>query len=70
MDILGTLPVWAQLLIAFLVAGVLIVMNVGWLIQARGWLEQQRQRRPGSAPGSTNASAGPTTSTGPERNRA
>jgi hypothetical protein len=45
MDILGTLPVWAQLLIAFLVAGVLIVMNVGWLIQARGWLEQQKQRR-------------------------
>jgi hypothetical protein len=46
MDILGTLPVWAQLLIAFLVAGVLIVMNVGWLIQARGWLEQQRRKPP------------------------
>ena len=52
MDVLGTLPVWAQLLIAFLVAGVLVVMNVGWLIQARGWLEQQRQRRPASLPGS------------------
>ena len=51
MDVLGTLPVWAQLLIAFLVAGVLIVMNVGWLIQARGWLEQQKQRRAGNAPG-------------------
>jgi hypothetical protein len=46
MDVLGTLPVWAQLLIAFLVAGLLVVMNLGWLIQARGWLEQQRRRPP------------------------
>ena len=53
MDILGTLPVWAQLLIAFLVAGVLIVMNIGWLIQARGWLNQQKQRR-AATPGQTN----------------
>jgi hypothetical protein len=45
MDILGTLPVWAQLLIAVLVAGVMIVMNLGWLIQARGWLDQQKRRR-------------------------
>jgi hypothetical protein len=57
MDALSALPVWAQLLIAFLVAGVLIVMNVGWLMQARGWLERQGQRRPRSnsqpAPGTT-----------------
>ena len=45
MDILGALPVWAQLLIAFLVAGVLIEMNIGWLIQARGWLDRQKQQR-------------------------
>jgi hypothetical protein len=45
MDILGTLPVWVQLLIAFLVAGVLVVMNIGWLIQARGWLDRQRRQR-------------------------
>jgi hypothetical protein len=45
MDALYALPVWAQLLIAFLVAGVLIVTNVGWLIQARAWLERQGQRR-------------------------
>jgi hypothetical protein len=45
MDALYALPVWAQLLIAFLVAGVLIVMNIGWLIQARGWLERQGRRR-------------------------
>jgi hypothetical protein len=45
MDALGTLPVWAQLLIAFLVAGVLIVLNLGWLLQARGWLDRQKQRQ-------------------------
>jgi hypothetical protein len=76
MDILGTLPVWAQLLIAVLVAGVLIVMNVGWLIQARGWLErQQQQRRAGGAPSTGTTPTGTTsTSTGstarPERDRA
>jgi hypothetical protein len=48
MEILGSLPVWIQLLIAVLVAAVLVVMNIGWLMQARGWLEQQRHRR---APG-------------------
>ena len=69
MDVLGTLPVWAQLLIAFLVAGVLVVMNVGWLIQARGWLDQQKQRR---SPGAPTHGTGPAT-TPParsERNRA
>jgi hypothetical protein len=47
MDVLGTLPVWIQLVIVVLVAAVMIVMNIGWLIQARGWLERQSQRRPG-----------------------
>jgi hypothetical protein len=46
MDILGSLPVWIQLLIAVLVAAVLVVMNIGWLMQARGWLEQQRRKPP------------------------
>jgi hypothetical protein len=55
MDILGTLPVWAQLLIAFLVAGVLVVMNVGWLMQARGWLEQQKQPRAKTQGGTSTA---------------
>lgn len=49
MEVFGTLPVWVQLLIGFLAAGVLLVMNVGWLIQARGWLEQQRQKRTGAS---------------------
>jgi hypothetical protein len=69
MDVLGTLPVWAQLLIAFLVAGVLIVMNVGWLMQARGWLEQQRQRRPGAERGPGGEPARPASPARPERDR-
>ena len=70
MDILGTLPVWVQLVIAVLVAGVLIVMNVGWLIQARGWLEQQKQRRAGGAPGTGTTPPGAPTSARPEGDRA
>jgi hypothetical protein len=59
MDALYALPVWAQLLIAFLVAGVLIAMNVGWLIQARGWLQRQGQRQRGDSTGGVASS--PTT---------
>ena len=71
MDILGTLPVWVQLVIAFLVAAVLIFMNIGWLIQARGWLErQQSQRRAGGAPGTGNSPIGSATQERPERDRA
>ncbi len=60
MDVLGTLPVWAQLLIAFLVAGVLIVMNIGWLMQARGWLDQQKRRRGNAEHGAGSPEAGST----------
>ena len=55
MDALSALPVWAQLLIVFLVAGLLILMNVGWLLQARAWLERQKQRRTGGEPGTSTA---------------
>ena len=48
------------------VAGVLIVMNLGWLIQARGWLDQQKQRRAGGAPGTGARTTSPTRS---ERDR-
>ena len=48
MDVLGALPVWAQLLIGFLVGGILILLNLGWLLQAKGWLDRQKQRQ-GSA---------------------
>jgi len=60
MDILTGLPVWAQLLIAFLVAGVLIVMNIGWLIQARGWLQHQGRRRAGGTGTTGTSTTGPT----------
>jgi len=49
MDILTGLPVWIQVVIAFLVAALLVVMNIGWLIQARGWLQQQGKRRAGGS---------------------
>ena len=82
MDVLGTLPVWVQLLIAVLVAGVLIVMNIGWLMQARGWMEQQKQRRSVAGRGTgtttgartsgttTAATTGTTPPARPERDRA
>ena len=58
MDILQGLPVWIQLVIAFLVAAVLIFMNIGWLIQARAWLQRQGQRPPtGTGTASTPPSA-------------
>jgi len=47
MDVLSSLPVWMQVAIAVLVAGVLVVMNIGWLMQARSWLARQSQRQPG-----------------------
>lgn len=51
MDILGSLPVWLQVVMAVLIAAVLIFMNVGWLIQARAWLERQSKgRTPGTLP--------------------
>jgi hypothetical protein len=53
MDILGTMPVWLQFVIVVLVATVLIFMNIGWLLQARSWLERQSKgRTPGTMPGS------------------
>jgi hypothetical protein len=67
MDVLGTLPVWAQLLIVFLVAGVLVVMNLGWLIQARGWLDRQKQQRSGDQTGAGTGPASAPPPTAPER---
>lgn len=45
MDIFGNLPTWAVLLISFLAAAVLVLLNIGWLLQARGMLEQYSRRR-------------------------
>jgi hypothetical protein len=66
MDILGTLPVWTQLVIVVLVAAVLIFMNIGWLIQARAWLTKQGQRRPGAF---TPTPGAPTSTTRSQRDR-
>ena len=72
MDVLGTLPVWVQLLIAVLVAGVLIVMNLGWLMQARGWMQQQQQnrRRLDAERGTGTTTTATTPPARPERDRA
>lgn len=59
MDVLGALPVWAQLLIAFLVGGILILLNFGWLMQAKGWLDRQKQRQGGTAQPSGEKPAAP-----------
>ena len=70
MDVFGTLPVWVQLLIGFLVAGVLIVMNIGWLIQARGWLDQQKRRQRGTGATTGTTTAGTPAAARSERDRA
>ena len=44
MEAFQTLPGWAQLLIGLLAAAVLVVLNVGWLLQARGWMHGQQQK--------------------------
>lgn len=44
MEAFQALPGWAQLVIALLGATVLVVLNVGWLMQARGWLQGQQQK--------------------------
>jgi hypothetical protein len=44
MEAFQALPGWAQLLIALVAAAVLVVLNVGWLMQARGWMKGQQQK--------------------------
>jgi hypothetical protein len=44
MEAFQALPNWIQAVIALLVAAVLIVLNYGWLMQARGWLQSQQQK--------------------------
>lgn len=45
MNVFGDLPSWAVVLLAVLAAGVLLLLNVGWLLQAKGMLEQMAQKR-------------------------
>lgn len=44
MDVLATLPAWVKVLGAFLAGGVLVALNIGWLLQARAFLEGQKRR--------------------------
>lgn len=49
MEAFQALPAWAQFFLALVIAGVLLLLNIGWLMQARGWFqaeaEKQRRRR-------------------------
>jgi hypothetical protein len=67
MDILQGLPVWIQLAIAFLVAAVLIFMNIGWLIQARSWLQRKGTPPPGGSAGTRATPSGTLPSAPAER---
>ncbi len=53
MDALQALPSWAQFFLALVVGGLLLMLNVGWLMQARGWLEAARQKQRAGRPGMT-----------------
>ena len=44
MEALQSIPAWAQLLIGLLAAAVLVVLNVGWLLQARAWMQGQQKK--------------------------
>ena len=48
MNVFGTLPTWAIVILVLLVAAVLLLQNIGWLLAARGLLDAQR--RTGRAP--------------------
>lgn len=77
MEALQALPGWAQFFLALIVGGLLLLLNVGWLMQARSWLEaakqKQQQRRRGSTSvgtgtGTTSRTAGEPTSPSPHVN--
>ena len=44
MDVLTVLPVWAIILLSLLAAGILIVLNFGWLLAAKAMLGGRRHR--------------------------
>lgn len=45
MEAFQSLPAWAQLFLALVLGGILLLLNIGWLMQARGWLERARQEQ-------------------------
>jgi Tfp pilus assembly protein PilO len=44
MDTLTALPVWVQLVLGVLAAVVLVVMNAGWLLAAKGQLDARKRQ--------------------------
>ena len=44
MDALTALPVWVQLLLGVLAAVMLVVLNAGWLLAAKGQLDERRRK--------------------------
>jgi hypothetical protein len=64
MDVFGTLPGWAIVLLALLLAGIVLAQNIGWLLAARGLLDAARPAAP-TAPLSEAACAGVRASEGP-----
>jgi hypothetical protein len=43
MSVFGTLPTWAIVILAVLVAAILLLQNIGWLLAAKGLLDAQRR---------------------------
>jgi hypothetical protein len=43
-NVLETLPTWAIVLLALLLAAILLLQNIGWLLAARGMLDAQRRK--------------------------
>lgn len=44
MDALNALPDWVKIVGVLLAAGLLVALNVGWLLQAKAFLDGQKQR--------------------------
>ena len=45
MDFLQTLPTWAAVLLGLLAAVMLVVLNIGWLLQAKAMLDAYANKR-------------------------
>ena len=48
-DFLQNLPTWAVILLALLAAAVLVLLNIGWLLQAKAMLEGYARKPPASS---------------------
>jgi hypothetical protein len=64
MEALQALPGWAQFFLALVVGGLLLLLNVGWLMQARGWLEAAKQKQRAGRPGASGPTGSSSTTAG------